>query len=60
MEKVERRKRRTISPVWILPLVAIAIGSWLIFKTIHDAGIDIEVSFDDAAGLMAGKTQVIF
>ncbi len=59
MEKPIIRKRRSISPIWILPLVALCIGGWLLFTNIRDAGIEITVHFQDATGITPGKTKVI-
>jgi len=53
------KKKRGISPVWILPIVAAAICSWLLYKGYTEAGIDIEVDFYDASGIVPGKTQVM-
>jgi paraquat-inducible protein B len=53
-------KKRGISPVWILPLVAICVGGWLLYKNYKDAGIDITVHVKSAAELTAGKTPVVF
>ncbi|MGE4560879.1 MAG: MlaD family protein, partial [Desulfobulbus sp.] len=59
MEKPIIRKRRSFSPIWILPLVALCIGGWLLYTGIRDAGIDITVHFEDATGINPGKTKVI-
>jgi len=59
MEKPLIRKRRSISPIWILPLVALCIGGWLLYTTIRDAGVEITVHFQDATGITPGKTKVI-
>lgn len=59
MEKPIIRKHRSISPIWILPLVAFCIGGWLLFTNIRDAGIEITVHFQDATGITPGKTKVI-
>lgn len=53
------KKKRGISPVWILPIVAAAICGWLLYKGYTEAGIDIEVEFYDASGIVPGKTQVM-
>lgn len=53
------KKKRGISPVWILPIVAAAICGWLLYKGYTEAGIEIEVSFFDATGIVPGKTQVM-
>ncbi|MDE2419746.1 MAG: MCE family protein [Gammaproteobacteria bacterium] len=56
---------RTVQPkglrfslVWIIPLVALAIGLSLVVKVITDTGPTIHVSFRSADGLQAGKTTV--
>lgn len=59
MEKPIIRKRRSLSPIWILPLVALCIGGWLLFTNIRDAGVEITIHFKDATGITPGKTKVI-
>ena len=39
MEKVVVKKDRKTSPVWILPVIALVIGLWLLYKGVRDAGI---------------------
>lgn len=60
MEKTIVKKKKSISPVWILPLIAIVIGAWLITKSVQDAGFDITLRMNDANGLVPGKTQVMY
>ncbi|MEA3348167.1 MAG: MlaD family protein, partial [Pseudomonadota bacterium] len=60
MEKPVLKKRRGISPIWILPIVALMIGSWLLYKSYQDAGIDIVVHFASAEGITIGKTKVFY
>ncbi len=52
------RRRRGISVVWLIPLVAVALGAWLVWQTFQQRGPVVTVSFPTAAGLEAGKTQV--
>ena len=59
MEKPVIRRRRSVSPIWILPLVALCIGAWLLHTSMKEAGIDIYVHFEDATGITPGKTKVI-
>jgi paraquat-inducible protein B len=54
------KKKRGISPVWILPLIALSIGGWLLYTGYRDAGIAVTIHFSDAEGITAGKTQVIY
>ena len=53
-------RRARISIVWLIPLVALAIGGWLAYKTFAEQGPRIEIQFASAAGLQAGKTKVKF
>jgi paraquat-inducible protein B len=48
------------SLVWLIPLIALAIGGWLAFKAYSEKGPTIHIQFKTAAGLAAGKTEVKF
>lgn len=52
------KQRRSMSIVWIVPLVAILIGGWLAYKSITEKGPLITLTFQAANGLEAGKTKV--
>jgi paraquat-inducible protein B len=54
---IQPRKRR-ISVVWIIPIVAILIGGWLAYTTISEKGPTITIAFETAEGLETGKTKV--
>ena len=41
--------RKGISVVWLLPLVAVLIGAWLVYKTFSETGPTITIQFDTAA-----------
>lgn len=49
-----------VSIVWLIPLVAIAIGGWLAYKTYSEKGPVVSIQFKTAAGIEAGKTKVKF
>ena len=55
---VEVKRRRGISLVWLIPLVAGAIAIWLGYTTLQEKGPTVTVAFDNAEGLEAGKTLV--
>ena len=55
---VTRRKRRQISLVWIIPIVAIVIGLYLVVHALRTNGPTIEIQFKTAEGLEAGKTKI--
>ena len=60
MAKPIVKKRKGISPIWILPLVALCIGGWLLYRGITERSIDIVVHFHSADGVTAGKTKVMY
>jgi paraquat-inducible protein B len=56
---VRSRKRHfSISIVWIVPLIAVLIGGWLVYKALSEKGPIITISFTSAEGLEAGKTKI--
>ena len=58
-QAITRRSRR-LSAIWLIPLLAVAIAGWLVWDTISKEGPTIEVSFDSAEGLQAGKSPLKF
>jgi len=59
-EVAVQERRRRISVVWIIPIVAVAIGGWLAYTTIAEKGPTVTIDFKTAEGLEAGKTKVKF
>ncbi len=55
---VMRRKRRQISLVWIIPLVAVLVGLYLVIHALRTNGPSIDIEFKTAEGLEAGKTRI--
>lgn len=56
--QVERK--RGISLVWIVPIVAAVIGAWLWWDAMQQKGPEITIEFRTAEGLEAGKTKIMF
>src|SRR5215831_9555268 len=54
------RRSRSISVIWVIPLVAVAIGAWLAWDTWSKQGPTIRISFDSGEGLQAGQSQLKF
>jgi paraquat-inducible protein B len=52
------RRSRRISVIWVIPLVAVAIGGWLAWDTLSKEGPTIRISFDGGEGLQAGQSQL--
>jgi paraquat-inducible protein B len=54
------RARGRLSLVWLIPLVALAVGGWLAVKTWNERGPIVTIEFKSASGLAAGQTRVKF
>jgi paraquat-inducible protein B len=52
------RQRSRISFVWIVPIVAVLIGGFLVYRAITERGPMVTITFATASGLEAGKTMV--
>jgi paraquat-inducible protein B len=53
-----RRGLQSLSLIWLVPLVAVIIGGWLIWREVSSKGPEISVTFQSAEGLTQGKTAV--
>ena len=49
---------RRISPLWLLPILALLVVTWMVFKGLQDAGERVQIYFTDAQGLVAGRTAI--
>ena len=49
---------RKLSAVWIIPLVAVVIGLWMVIHTAMTEGPSITIDFKTAEGVEAGKTKI--
>lgn len=57
-EAVVEEHSRRISAIWAIPLVAVLIGAFLVYRTFTERGPTVTISFKSAEGLEAGKTKV--
>jgi paraquat-inducible protein B len=57
-QPVIRSGKRRFSIVWLVPVVALLIGGWLIYKAVTEKGPEITIAFSTAEGLEAGKTKI--
>ncbi|MGV6858671.1 MAG: PqiB family protein [bacterium] len=58
LPQAQIREGRGPSLIWIIPLVALLIGAWLVFKAISEKGPDLTISFQNAEGIEVGKTRI--
>ena len=56
--EIKTARRRRISVVWLVPVVAAIIGGWLAIKTFTEKGPTITITFRNADSLQAGKTKI--
>ncbi|HWH38310.1 MAG TPA: MlaD family protein [Usitatibacter sp.] len=49
---------RSLQLVWVIPVVAAIVGGWLAAKALFDHGPTIQIHFETAEGLEAGKTRI--
>lgn len=54
------RKTSNWSAIWVLPLLALLIGLWLLWRAFSEAGVAIQVHFPDGEGIQINKTQVMY
>ena len=68
-EHLAREPRRTMAIarrswwpgwIWAVPIAAVAIVLWLLLRSISSRGIDVTVVYNDAAGMHAGDTRVMY
>ena len=58
--KPEVTRGKKLTAIWIIPLVAVVLGIWMVAYTYLNEGPEIEITFKTAIGLEAGKTKVKF
>jgi paraquat-inducible protein B len=56
--RITRPNRFRLSLVWLVPLLAVVIGASLLVRSILATGPRIEIEFNTAEGVEAGKTEV--
>ena len=59
LPKARRLHRRWPGLIWAIPLAALIIVGWLGLDALLERGIDVVVTFEQAAGVTPGDTKVI-
>ncbi len=52
------RKISQWSPIWIVPVAAVLIGSWMLYHTFKNQGPTVTLLASNAEGIISGKTQI--
>jgi paraquat-inducible protein B len=55
---IELSKKATLPLVWFLPLIALLVSVWLIYKSASEKGAVITINFPTAEGLEVDKTKI--
>ncbi|SUO97857.1 intermembrane transport protein PqiB [Suttonella ornithocola] len=55
--KIEKNNTRLL---WILPIIALGIGLYLAYNHLSNLGASVDIEFDNAQGIEAGKTKIRF
>lgn len=54
------RRSRWPGWIWAVPIAAVGIVLWLLLRSISSRGIDVTVTYNDAAGMRPGDTRVMY
>ncbi len=57
-EAVWVEKKSGLSPIWIVPIIALLVGAWLSYKAFDEKGLTIQIIFPSATGIVAEKTSI--
>jgi paraquat-inducible protein B len=51
-------RARSFTLVWIVPVIAIALGGWMVARDLKNRGPEITIEFADGSGVAADKTTL--
>ena len=51
-------QQKGISIVWLVPIIALIFGAWLVFKAVNEQGEFITIEFESGRGIVPNKTEV--
>ena len=51
-------KRQVISSIWLLPLIALLLGGWILFQHVTHTNTEIEIHFNNADSIITDKTKI--
>ncbi|QIL86349.1 intermembrane transport protein PqiB [Vibrio sp. HDW18] len=54
----EITSQRQLSAIWIIPILALAMGMWMLFQYVNSTGPKVTLILPTADGLEVGKTQI--
>jgi paraquat-inducible protein B len=54
----ELRAAQRWNVVWVVPILALLIGGWMLYRNISSKGPEVRIRFQTAEGIFAGKTEL--
>ncbi|WP_404343230.1 intermembrane transport protein PqiB [Pseudoalteromonas mariniglutinosa] len=51
-------KSSPISAIWLIPIIALFVGAWMLYQYQANKGATIYISMPHAEGIIAGKTEI--
>ncbi|WP_444677589.1 intermembrane transport protein PqiB [Halomonas sp. E19] len=58
LHRARATPQRRLSPIWIVPIVAVLIGLWLVYDNYRSRGPLITLTMSNAEGIEAGSTLI--
>lgn len=52
------KNQTQISAIWIIPVLAMFIGTWMLFQFVYSTGPEITLKMPTAEGIKVGKTEI--
>ncbi|UYI46112.1 intermembrane transport protein PqiB [Vibrio natriegens] len=52
------KPQKQVSAIWIVPILALVMGAWMLFQYINSTGPQITLQLPTADGIEAGKTEI--
>ncbi|MBW2315925.1 MAG: intermembrane transport protein PqiB [Deltaproteobacteria bacterium] len=51
-------ERQRMSTIWLVPIVAVVLGAWMVIHTLRSQGPEVEIVFASGSGIEAEKTKI--
>jgi len=58
LHRAKSSPQTRLSPIWIVPIVAVVIGLWLVYDNYASRGTLVTLTMDSAEGIEAGSTLI--
>lgn len=58
LHRAKSSPQTRLSPIWIVPIVAVIIGMWLVYDNYSSRGMLVTLNMENAEGIEAGSTLI--